>query len=55
MGTHAPDMPKAQIPLILSLSKDTRRGQPLRVGFDKLSLRGCLRMGERSFVIGGEL
>ena len=38
-------LPNARTPLILSPSKDTRRGQPFRVGFDKLSLSGTRDFG----------
>jgi hypothetical protein len=44
----------SQMPLILSLSKDTRQAQPFRVGFDELSLSGYWNMAERVFVFGGE-
>ncbi len=46
--------PYTQSPLILSLSKDTRQGQPHRLGFDKLSLSGCGNVDERMFFTGGQ-
>lgn len=41
----APFLPNAPTPLILSLSKDMRQGQPSRMGFDELSLSGIWDIG----------
>jgi len=46
MGLAFP--PNAPTSLVLSLSKGTRLGLPLRAGFDKLSLSGFRDSGEEA-------